>query len=152
MKEKNDEGKILLPKDTDEEPSENIQDLRSRSLTPKSDLDFKKILFGGYDTKEVNDFIRNINNQHNRTITAYQERIDEFTTFIEMLNKEKEDIIKNYENNDSDVTVLKEKCENYENEVNSYKEEIATLKDNCRNFENELNTYKKEITEIKEIS
>jgi len=150
MKEKNNEGKILLPKESQEESPGNIQDLRSKTLTPKSDSDFKKVLFGGYDDKEVNDYIRSINNQHNRTISAYQERIDEFTTFIEMLNREKEDIIKNYRNNDDELEELKEKCINYENQAVSYKEEITKLQDGNIIYENDVDKYKQEIVILKE--
>ena len=88
MKNKEDSAKIYSDNN---DRFENIQNLRSKSFSESNELDLKKNLLGGYDVKEVKEYINNLNFQHSRTINTYQERIDEFTTFVEMLNKEKEE-------------------------------------------------------------
>ena len=124
MADRNEKEKLYLKK---EESVENIQDLRTRTFSENSEPDLKKSLFGGYDSKEVNDYIRNLSNQHNRTVAAYQERIDEFTTYIEMLNKEKEDIIKNFENSDEEIAKLKSNCNVYARNESAFRNEIERL-------------------------
>jgi len=141
MKEENNEKKINSPNAS----LENIQDLRSKSFKPETNPDLKKNIFGRYNTREVNDYVKNLNIQNNRTIATYQERIDEFTSFIEMLNKEKEDIIKSYENTDIEISKLKEKCENYESDINAFKKEIDRLNSEMSKIVNEYSRKMKEM-------
>ncbi len=72
---------------------EDMKDLRSKSSGEEMVAKFNKELFGGLKKKEVDNYIDSLTKQFNRTDLAYKERIDEFTTFTEMLTKERDDAL-----------------------------------------------------------
>lgn len=69
---------------------EDLKDLRTKTTVTEIPVLFKKKLFGGLNKDEVNEYITSLTQQFSRTEDAYKERIDEFTTFTEMLSQEKE--------------------------------------------------------------
>ncbi|MHB8964301.1 MAG: hypothetical protein ACYC5K_14250 [Saccharofermentanales bacterium] len=114
---------------------EEIKDLRIKSGSETNSPEFKKSMFNGYDPKEVQEYIESMKLQHSNTLEAYQERIDEFTTFTEMLSKEKSDATASL----ASFTEKYTKMENDQAQISARNEEfaaeIALLKEKLVKYE-----------------
>lgn len=118
--------------DSSNSSTEGIKDLRLKSGSESNSPEFKKSLFNGYDPSEVKEYIDSMRAQHSNTLDAYQERIDEFTTFTEMLSKEKADTVagmtalnEKYSKMQSEHVVLAEQNQTFEAEITSLKEKLV---------------------------
>jgi len=106
----------------------DFKDLRSKTSTGGNIVKFNKHILGGFKTVEVEEYIASLTQQFGRTEDAYKERIEEFTTFTEMLTKEKDNATIQLQ------TAL--------NELNEYKKEILALKEQTTNLYKDLENSK----------
>ncbi|MHB1455131.1 MAG: hypothetical protein ACYCYM_14415 [Saccharofermentanales bacterium] len=111
---------------------EEIKDLRIKSGSETISPEFKKSMFNGYDPKEVQEYIESMKLQHGNTLEAYQERIDEFTSFTEMLTKEKGDAVaaqaslnEKFNKMQSDQVVLATQNQALETEIAALREKLV---------------------------
>ncbi len=118
-----------------EEKFENIKDLRSKNFVSDNSPDLKKKFFGLHKTKEVKDYIQEINKQHERTLKTYKERIDELVTSNEMLTKEKEEAFGKAGKTEEINEKLKEKIEILKMENDDYAKKTEILNEKLSNFE-----------------
>lgn len=111
-------GKTLVNEDN-EIISDDMKDLRTKTFNEEVVVKFNKHLFGGFNKEEVENYIASLNVQFGRTEQAYKDRIDEFTTFAQMLTKERDEALE----------LLKKNSD----ELNGSNAEIATIKmDNAK--------------------
>lgn len=82
----------------------NIRELRNKSSYNDTEFRPRKKVFGGYSTKDTDEYIRVLQEQLQRAESAYNERIEEYSTFCEMQSKEKDNLT-------SEVESLKKEIE-----------------------------------------
>ncbi|MHB1484098.1 MAG: hypothetical protein ACYCYI_05485 [Saccharofermentanales bacterium] len=70
---------------------DDMKDLRMKSSGDGIRVRFNKNLMGGLKEKEVEEYITSLTQQFNYTEQTYKDRIDEFSTFTEMLTKERDE-------------------------------------------------------------
>lgn len=108
---------------------EDMKNLRTKSNKDERVVKFKKSVFGGIKSKEVNDYISSITAQHKRTGQAYQERIDEYNTFTEMLTRERDDAIFQLQSKTQELTLAKEEIETLKLELDNFKNIDESIKE-----------------------
>ncbi len=128
---------------------EEIKDLRIKSGTEANLPEFKKSMFGGYDPAEVNEYLENIRTQQNNTIEAYQERFDEFTSFIEMLQKEKGDLSANIASLQQQLAKTQESKGSADSNLASLNEERGKLLQDLENQSAKYGVLEKELADLR---
>jgi chromosome segregation ATPase len=109
---------MKMNKNVNTSENRDIRDLRNKNLGPEKTPEFKTTLMKGYQIKQVNEYLINLKIQHDRTVETYKERIDEFTTFTEMLNKEKEEFRLKAE-------TLERTCDDYTKKIWDLEEQLS---------------------------
>lgn len=94
-----------------------MKDLRTKSSTTEGEAKFKKMIFGGINEKEVEDYIISVTQQYNRAEEAYRQRIDEVATHTEMLVKECEDALEQIQTKTEIIKDLQAAEGSYKNEI-----------------------------------
>ena len=110
---------------------DDMKDLRTKTFNEEGVVKFNKHLFGGFKKEEVENYINSLNEQFSRTEQAYKDRIEEFTTFTQMLTKERDD--------------SGEQKKKSSIELNEVKEQLASLKTNNAALANEIEESKKQL-------
>lgn len=121
--------------DSSNNGTEGIKDLRLKSGSESNSPEFKKSLFNGYDPNEVKEYIDSMRAQHSNTLDAYQERIDEFTSFTEMLSKEKTDAVAGMAALTEKFTMMQSEQEKLSAQNGAYSAEIASLQEKLVKYE-----------------
>jgi DivIVA domain-containing protein len=134
------------------DPIEEIKDLRAKSGGEARPAEFKKSMFGGYDPKDVDDYIENIKLQHGSTLEAYQERFDEFVTFNEMLTKEKNDAAEKLASFTQDYEQMKQTFGELTSRNQGYLKEIASLKVSLAEYEEAQEKYGTDLKNLLELT
>lgn len=113
-----------------------FKELRSKTSNGKMLIKFKKHIIGGYKEKDVEEYIFSLTQQLNRTEDVYKERIDEFTTFIEMLTKEKDKAL--------------QQLQDAINDANDCKYEAFSIKEENEKLVNQLKEIETISSELKQ--
>lgn len=119
---------------TAENNGNNLKELRIKTSYSATDEKIKKSAFGGYNKKDTDEYIANLKEQLTRAENAYNERIEEYSTFCEMLTKEKDSLLAELEQ------IKKSKAD--------YEDNIASVKSDKERLLNELTVSKTVISEL----
>jgi chromosome segregation ATPase len=117
---------------------DKVKALRSDGIDFATDISFKKAAFGGYDCKEVEEYIRTLKNNMQISERAYNDKFEEYASASAMYSQEREKLIRKIKEYEEEFEKLrnislesiekrKKATETIQNENTELKAKIATL-------------------------
>jgi len=102
-----------------------VKELRKTKVDFISELAFKKVMFGGYNCKEVEDYIHTLKNNMELSESAFNEKLEEYSSASAMYAQERDKLLQSLKEAEKEIEQLREEAQ-----IN--KEEAQVIRDDTQ--------------------
>jgi chromosome segregation ATPase len=145
---------------------EKVRALRKDKADSPADVSFKKAVVGGYECREVDDYIQSLRNNLQLSEKAFNEKLEEYVSTVDMYRKEREKFIQRIDESEREAERFKkmsheaserarEAGESLAKENRGLQEQLGKLRKETENnaqTKQKIDDYEKEIERLKKIN